>query len=155
MSDTYFCDASVLVKRHVQEIGSNWFSNLADSQTGNTIIISRLGLTEVISAFNRRCRNLGLSRNDSQKISQDFEDFCFSEYQLIEITQNITEKAKELVENYPLRAGDAIQLASALLANETLKQANFPELIFLASDQKLLDAAKAENLQNDNPQNYP
>ena len=95
MPDTYFCDASVLVKRHIQEIGSTWFSNLADSQTGNTIIISRLSLTEVISAFNRRCRNLGLRRTDYHKIAQDFENFCFSEYQIIEITQTVTEKAKE------------------------------------------------------------
>ncbi|HEX8734044.1 MAG TPA: type II toxin-antitoxin system VapC family toxin [Pyrinomonadaceae bacterium] len=155
MSDIYFCDASVLVKRHVQEIGSKWFSNLADLRTGNKIIISRLSLIEAISAFNRRFRALSLSRNDYQKVSQDFEAFCFTEYQIIEITQNVTVKAKELLENYPLRAGDAIQLASAWLANEILTQAKFPELIFLASDQKLLDAAKAENLQIDNPQNHP
>jgi hypothetical protein len=59
------------------------------------------------------------------------------------------------LEKYPLRAGDEIQLASAILANEILAQANFPELTFLASDQKLLDAANAENLQTDNPQFYP
>jgi predicted nucleic acid-binding protein len=155
MPDTYFADASVLVKRHVNEIGSYWFSNLADSQTGNTIIISRLSLIEVISAFNRRCRELSLSKSDYQKISQDFESFCFKEYQIVEITQDITEKAKELLEKYLLRSGDAIQLASALLANEILMQANFSELTFLASDQRLLDAANAEKLQSDNPQFYP
>ncbi len=154
MSQTYFADASVLVKRHIYEIGSYWFSNLADLKTGNTIILSRLSLTEVISAFNRRCRELSLSQPDYQIISQDFEKFCFSEYQIIEITQEVTKKAKELLEKYPLRTGDAIQLASALSVNETLMQANFSELIFLASDQKLLDAANAENLQSDNPQFY-
>ena len=155
MPDTYFADASVLVKRHVNEIGSYWFSNLADLTAGNTIIISRLSLTEVISAFNRRCRELSLTQTDYKKVSQDFESFCFSEYQIIEITQEITEKAKELLEKYPLLSGDALQLASALLANEALIQANFSELIFLASDQKLLDAATAKNLQSDNPQFYP
>jgi uncharacterized protein len=154
MSQTYFADASVLVKRHIYEIGSYWFSNLADLTTGNTIILSRLSLTEVISAFNRRCRELSLSKTDYQNVSQDFESFCFGEYQIIEITQEVTEKAKELLEKYPLRTGDAIQLASALLTNENLKQKKFPELIFLASDQRLIDAANAENLQNDNPQFY-
>lgn len=155
MSDNYFADASVLVKRHIYEIGSYWFSNLADLQTGNTIIISRLSLIEVLSAFNRRCRELSITQTDYQKIAQDFEDFCYNEYQIIEITQNVTEKAKELLEKYPLRSGDAVQLASAYLANDILIQAKFMPLTFLASDQKLLDAANRENIQTDNPQFYP
>lgn len=77
------------------------------------------------------------------------------QYQIIEITEEITEKSRELLEKYQLRASDAIQLASAFLTNENLKQANFSELIFLASDQKLFDAAIAENIKNDNSQNYP
>ena len=67
MPETYFPDSSALVKRHVQEIGSNWFSGIADTQTGNTIIISRLSISEVFSAFNRRCRELSLSQTDYQK----------------------------------------------------------------------------------------
>ena len=155
MAETYFADSSSLVKRHVQEIGSRWFSHLADAQKGNTIIISRLSIAEVFSAFNRRRRELSLSHIDYQKVAQDFEDFCQIEYQIIEITEEITDKSKELLEKYPLRASDSIQLASAVLINENLKQANFPELFFLASDQKLLDAANSENLQNNNPQNHP
>ncbi len=155
MAETYFADSSGLVKRHVEEIGSRWFSQITDAQKGNTIIISRLSLTEVFSAFNRRCRELSLNQTDYQKVAQDFEDFCQTEYQIVEITEEITGKSRELLEKYPLRASDSIQLASALITNENLKQANFSELIFLASDQKLFDAANGENLQNDNPQNYP
>ncbi len=152
---TYFADSSGLVKRHVSEIGSQWFSQIADAQTGNTIIISRLSISEVFSAFNRRQRELSLSQADYQKVAQDFEDYCQTQYQIIEITEEVSEKSRGLLEKYPLRASDSIQLASAVSTNENLKQANFPELIFLASDQKLLDAANGENLQNDNPQNRP
>lgn len=155
MPQTYFADSSALVKRHVSEVGSDWFSQIADAQTGNTIIISRLSISELFSAFNRRCRELSLSRNDYQKVALDFENFCQTEYQIIEIAEEVTELSRELLEKYPLRASDSIQLASALLTNENLKQGNFQELIFLASDQKLLDAAVAENLQNDDPQNHP
>lgn len=155
MAETYFADSSSLVKRHVQEIGSRWFSQLTEAQTGNTIIISRLSITEVFSAFNRRRRELSLSQIDYQKVARDFEDFCQTEYQILEITEEITDKTRELLEKHSLRASDSIQLASAVLTNENLKQANFSELIFLASDQKLLVAATGENLKNDNPQNYP
>ncbi len=152
---TYFADSSGLVKRHVSEIGSQWFSQIADAQTGNTIIISRLSISEVFSAFNRRQRELSLSQADYQKVAQDFEDYCQTQYQIIEITEEVSEKSRGLLEKYPLRASDSIQLASAVSTNENLKQENFPELIFLASDQKILDAANSENLQNDNPQNHP
>ena len=59
---TYFADSSGLVKRHVSEIGSVWFSQIADAQSGNTIIISRLSISEVFSAFNRRLRELSLNQ---------------------------------------------------------------------------------------------
>jgi predicted nucleic acid-binding protein len=152
---TYFADSSGLVKRHVSEIGSRWFSQIADAQSENTIIASRLSISEVFSAFNRRRRELSLSQTDYRKVAQNFEDYCQTQYQIIEITEEVTEKSRELLEKYSLRASDSIQLASAILTNENLKQANFSELIFLASDQKLIDAANGENLQNDNPQNHP
>ncbi len=154
MSQIYFADSSGLVKRHVAEIGSSWFSQIADTKTGNLIVISRLSISEVFSAFNRRCRELSLSQADYGKAAQSFADFCQTEYQIIEITEEVTDKSRGLLEKYSLRASDSIQLASALLTNETLKQDGFAELIFLASDQKLLDSANDENLQNDNPQNY-
>lgn len=154
MAQTYFADSSGLIKRHVREIGSRWFSQISDAQTGNTIIISRLSIAEVFSAFNRRRRELSLSQTDYQKVAQDFEAFYQNDYQIVEITEEVTNKSRELLEKYSLRASDSIQLATALLTNENLKQNNFYELIFLASDQKLLDSANAENLQSDNPQNY-
>lgn len=130
-----FCRQQRIGQTPRSEIGSRWFSSIADAQTGNTIIISRLSISEIFSAFNRRCRELSLSQTDYQKVAQDFEDFCETEYQIIEITEEITKKSRELLENHALRASDSIQLASALLTNENLLQEKFPELIFLTSDK--------------------
>ncbi len=77
---TYFADSSVLVKRHVSEIGSAWFSQFADTNSGNTIIISRLSISEVFSAFNRRLRELSLNQTDYLKVAQDFEDYYQIQY---------------------------------------------------------------------------
>jgi hypothetical protein len=41
----YYADSSVLVKRPVNEIGSDWFRALADTATGNVIISFESGLT--------------------------------------------------------------------------------------------------------------
>ena len=48
----YYADSSVLVKRHVNEIGSGWFRAIADPAVGNVIITSRVSIIEVYSAFN-------------------------------------------------------------------------------------------------------
>lgn len=40
----YYADSSVLVKRHVNEIGSDWFRALADRAAGNVIITSRVSI---------------------------------------------------------------------------------------------------------------
>lgn len=74
MPPTYFADSSGLVKRHVQEIGSKWFSQIADEHTGNTIIISRLSIVEVFSALNRRCRELSLSQTEREFVFPAIED---------------------------------------------------------------------------------
>ena len=74
MPQTYFADSSVLVKRHVQEIGSKWISQIADEETGNTIIISRLSFAEVFSAFNRRCRELNLNQTEREFVFPAIED---------------------------------------------------------------------------------
>ena len=57
----YYADSSVLVKRHVNEIGGHWFRALVDPSAGNVIITSRVSIVEVYSALNRRMREVGLS----------------------------------------------------------------------------------------------
>jgi len=58
MNLIYYSDSSVLIKRHVHEIGSLWFQNIADPKSGNVIITATLSVVEVISALNRRKREL-------------------------------------------------------------------------------------------------
>ena len=60
---------------------------------------------------------------------------------------------KSLIRSQSLKI-NAIQLASALLANAQLQTANLPALIFLASDARLLTAANGEGLPTDDPQNH-
>jgi predicted nucleic acid-binding protein len=66
----------------------------------------------------------------------------------------LAEAAGELVGRHPLRAYDAIQLASALQAQANLTQAAGPLLTFIAADDNLLTVAQAEGLLTDNPNRH-
>ena len=154
MNIFYYADSSALVKRHIPEIGSTWIEQEFDAASGNRIITAKLTVVEVLSAMNRRQREASISATEYAKFSSDFLAFAQSDYRIFELTDAILLEAQRLLETYPLRAGDAIQLASALLANTQLQSANLPALIFLASDARLLTAANSKGLQTDDPQNH-
>lgn len=59
-----------------------------------------------------------------------------------------------MLERHPRRAGDAIQLASALTASAVLQTVGLPPLVFLAADDRLLAAALAEQLPVDDPRSH-
>jgi hypothetical protein len=151
----YYADSSALVKRHVYEPGSDWFQALAEPTTGNLIITARVSMVEVYSALNRRLREAHLSGADYAQIVTDFAAVCLTEYQLVELTEVVVERARLLLEHHALRAYDAIQLASALTSNDTLQAAGLPPLTFIAADNNLLTAAQAEGLATDNPNDHP
>ncbi len=151
----YYADSSVLVKRHVDEIGADWFRALADPAAGHTVVTLRLSMIEVYSALNRRRREAHLNPADYALIAADFAAVCALEYELIELTPEVVERARQLLERHPLRAYDAAQLAAALLSHETLAANGLPPLTFLAADDRLLTAAQAEGLLADNPNLHP
>src|SRR5438552_12369634 len=132
----YYADSSVLVKRHVNEIGSSWVRALVDPAAGNVIITSRVSIVEVYSALNRRMREAGLKRQDYDQLAGDFASICAVEYQIIELTAAVTEGARALLEQYPLRAYDAIQLASAVAAKEALEADGLASPVFIAADER-------------------
>lgn len=86
-----------------------------------------------------------------KRFERDFYKKLFK----IEIEKAITNKASELVKNYPLRAYDAVQLAAALTANDERILLGASSITFVSADNDLNKAASAEGLQVENPKNYP
>ena len=70
MVKAYFLDSNALVKRYVPELGSEWIQALADSGTGNILIIARITWVEVLSALARRQREGSLSSTDLNLVIQ-------------------------------------------------------------------------------------
>ena len=155
MKQIYYADSSVLVKRHIQEIGSAWFQNLVLSDMTDQIVSTEVSIVEVFSTVNRRKRESAISQIDYDDFAINFRAISRNEYFLIELSDPIITESQRLLESHPLRAGDAIQLATAIDARNMLHNSLLPAPIFLSSDNKLLSAATAEGFTTDNPLPHP
>jgi predicted nucleic acid-binding protein len=130
-----FVDASALVKRYVRERHSAQVRRLVSA---GPIAISRLSEVEVPSALSRLVREARLSRRSRDRAALAFVTDVAA-WHVVEITSDVTALARTLLERYDLRAGDAVQLASAVWLRQSL-----PLSGLLAFDTRLVTAAEGE-----------
>jgi len=147
----YFVDTSAIGKRYLVEIGSTWIESIAQPSSGNRIVISDLTEVEVWSAIERKLREARISLSDATRFQNEFMVDVKNQYITVAVSELVRKRARDLLSTYPLRAMDAIQLASAL---EILPQVG-TSLIFVSADRALLSAAGAEGLATDNPLLHP
>jgi predicted nucleic acid-binding protein len=152
---TFYVDSSVLVKQHIEERGTAWTRATLDATQHHHIAVSRLSEIEVVAAFARRQREGTLPASALARVEAAFQRLGASVYTWVELEPSVRARAQALVRLHPLRTLDALHLASALGANTLLVAAGLPALTFLAADERLLAAARAEGLATDNPQNHP
>lgn len=152
---TYYVDTSALVKRYVQETGSNWLHRTLGAEPLPSIIIVHLAIVEITSALTRRVREGVLLPTEYAQLQNAFHSDCLAGYEIVTAVGNIIEQAHQLLETYPLRAYDAVHLATAMVVNQRLVDNHLARLIFLSSDERLNDAASAEGLTVDNPNHHP
>lgn len=114
----YFFDSSALVKRYAREVGTAWVIGLFRSASGNRIYAGRLAAVEVISALTRRSRSGRLASNATARAIGRFRRAFAGKCRKVEITERLIERATALAEKHALRGYDAVQLATALEAND-------------------------------------
>ncbi len=133
-----FADASALVKRYVRERHSaavrRWLA-------AGPVAVSRLSEVEVPSALTRLVRERRLSAGARDRLLGAFAA-DLAAWHIVEVTADITTMARAALLRHDLRAGDAVQLASALW----LRQAT-PLTGLLAFDTRLVTAARSEQLE--------
>ena len=88
-------------------------------------------------------------------LAQRVTAHCAWRYHLLAISPALVAHAGVLLQQYPLRAYDAIHLACALLVQRQAQQHNVPLPRFVSADATLLAAARAEGFLVDNPLQYP
>jgi uncharacterized protein len=152
---TYFLDSSALIKRYVQEHGSRWVRDLVSLEIGHTVLLARATMVEVDSALARRAREGTVPASDCAAAANAFTAHSLAEYEFVELDYRVIRRARQLLEGHLLRALDAIQIASALVANDVLVATSLPPLVLLSSDDRMNEAALAEGLAIDNPTLHP
>ncbi|HUP23399.1 MAG TPA: type II toxin-antitoxin system VapC family toxin [Thermoanaerobaculia bacterium] len=136
---TTFLDASALVKRYVEEDRSCVVREVF--QVGVPVAISRQSIAEVATALCRRCRDGDLLPADRDAVL-DALALDESTFHVVELTDDVTRESIQLLRRHPLRAGDAVQLASCVVLARELGT----ELRFVAFDDSLSRAARSEGL---------
>ncbi len=151
----FFFDTSGLVKRFNRETGTGWTIGLCRPSGGNTIYIAHITAVEVVSALTRLTLGKKITAAQSAKAIGRFERTLAGRYAFIEIRPAIVVEAMRLAKTYGLRGYDAVQLAAALSANRERLNIGASGLTFISADNKLNNAAAAEGLAVDNPNNHP
>lgn len=151
----YFFDSSALVKRYILEVGTNWVRSIVDPNSGNEIIVAQITEVEVMSAVSRLARETLITAQVAHSIQMLLRQEMVREYVVIKLTKSISQNALSLLSRYPLRAYDAVQLASALQITQRLRLGGLSGLTFVSADQRLLSVAASEGLSTDNPTHHP
>jgi predicted nucleic acid-binding protein len=140
---TVFADSSALVKLYVAEDQHQSVRQIVDP-----IVVSVLAEVEVRAAIWRKHRRGEISVIDASLLCAEFEadlagdDLPAPRFAVIGIGEEVIRAAIDAVARHPLRAYDAVQLASAL----TLRSALDGLEGFVAFDIGLRAAAAAEGL---------
>ncbi len=147
---TYYLDTSALIKRYVAEAGSAWLDSEVFRTDEVMLLTSRLTMVEVWSALARRRREASISTQHHADALGAFREDCLTRYFFVEAELPVLEAAGQLLERHPLRAYDSVQLASALVAGQTLVDVALPQPVFLSADDRLLTFAQTEGLLTEN-----
>jgi len=147
----HYLDSSALIKHYVAERGSQWVKATVFGRRDVLLFTSRITTVEVRGALARRRRESSISPRDHQEALDAFQEDCQTRIRFVEVELPVIDLAGKLLDHHPLRAYDAMQLASALTIGQVLATVEQPRLILLSADDRLLTAAKNEGLQVDNP----
>lgn len=106
-------------------------------------------MAEIASALARRQREDSLTAAERDRLFGAVN--CARSYLLLRVEEDVLQYAVSLVNYYPLRTADAIQLSTALLLAQTLRDAHFDPVVVASADDRILQAASREGLPVENP----
>lgn len=151
----YFFESSALVKRLAPERGSKFVLSLLRPAARNRFYAARITEVEVCAALIRRQRGGTISADQTAKGLRRLQRDFPRRFTHVAISEKVIVQALRLAENYGLRGYDAVQLSAALEANGERVLRGLTPLILVSADTELNNAAQAEGLAIEDPNNYP
>lgn len=154
-----YLDSSALIKRYIQEGGSQELAARLRqaAEAGEAVAVSLLSFAEIHAVLARKVRERTLTSHRYRWVISQFESDWRTNLTPIELSPLVLELIPDLVKKHPLKASDAIQLASALWVAkagqpEKARQTFDRLIVFATADRQLAAAAKSERLELFNPE---
>lgn len=151
MRALYF-DSSGLVKRYVKEEGSQWVVDVTSNKSEFSTVTSLISSVEVVAAI-CKCERMGsISPEDAALAISAFKaELRQNTFGLLQVSQQIVDRAMNLAQKHGLRGYDAVQLSSAMALHLERQAASLAAPEFISSDDRLNVAAASEGLPVFNP----
>ena len=140
--ESFYLDTSALIKRYVEEEGTERVLGLTEDSTGVQVVILDITPLEARSALRRRQREGDISEADAYEILSQLEADVSSTYLVQPSTSAVIEEGIRLIDRHALRAYDALQLGGCLVTREQ----GAGLLTFVCADKRLCAAATQEGL---------
>jgi len=137
----YYLETSALVKLYVYELGTERLVSLATSGAGNKLAILSLAQVEFRAAIRRQQRGGAVSGNEADLLIESFRQHAEARFVIQPFTDSVLDVALALIDAYPLKGFDAVQLAGYLMLRSI---SGGDEPVFVCADRTLLSAARNE-----------
>ena len=139
----HYLDTSAFVKLYVREPGTDEMLRLASPAAGHTLYVLALTRVEFRSAVRMRQRKGDIASAVANDLISRMEQHLRTLFRVQLVTDAVLEESTALLDRYPLRAYDSIQLAGC----RTVQAQSTEPVPFVCSDHQLLRAAEAEGLK--------
>jgi predicted nucleic acid-binding protein len=139
----YYLETSALVKLYVREPGTDRLLWLTRPELNHRFALLAITPVEFRSAIRRRQRAGDIERRVAVGIINRFTRHIETMFIQQALSEAVLDTASRLIDRYPLRAYDAVQLAGCLVLKA---MSGKEDPIFVCSDRPLLGVAGSERL---------
>jgi predicted nucleic acid-binding protein len=144
-----YLDTGALVKLYVQEQGTEKMLELAHPDTGNRLVILSLSRIEFRAAVRRRAKLGDIDATIADELINEFNGHLARVFQMQPVNEPVMVAACNAIDNYYLRAYDAMQLGGYVALRISIGEEL--ESIFVCADDNLLKAARDQGFPVLNP----
>ena len=153
----FYFDASALAKRYIEEIGSDKVDFIFANVPLGRLQCLTIGAMEVFWICVRKRNDGRITASQFTQATGHLEHEVInsqSDFRTISVPDSLVWDSMPLIEIHSLNSVDAMVLSSVLEVATNLRRTG-DTLVLVASDQRLLRAARAEGLQIFNPEIDP